>query len=323
MTAPVATAPAEVVDRAGTVASGAWLWAIAGATAMGAVAELVVLRVFTRTIVHIPGASAASPVLSAIAEIGRFAYYLSCVLLAATVVLLVAVSATRHATVGTAALVTFAVAAIGARAGVLGDGSVGVASLAAAVALGAAAVCTLDARPRLPVALFSGAFALGAFDALVSEGVVPVGGSGALRVVSEALAVAAAVTSLLLLRTLPDHRNVALGIAAGIGVVAMLIANSWTTTILMLWNFGLAGTLPWVLYGAAFGALACTLVALVRRADYHRAIGVALLFTGGIGLHSTYQTGLVIAGLALLGSPTSRRGLARPIGAASRGSASP
>jgi hypothetical protein len=32
------------------------------------------------------------------------------------------------------------------------------------------------------------------------------------------------------------------------------------------------------------------------------AVGILLLFAGGIGLHSTYQTGLVLAGLALLGT---------------------
>lgn len=310
MTAPAATAPTAVADRVASVGSAPWLWSVAGATAVGAGVELVALRVFTRTIIHIPGASAMSPVLSVVAEIGRFAYYLSCVLLAATLVLVLvaaAKTACSRTLAGTAVLVTFGTAAIGARFGIVGDGTTSAATLAAAVALGVVAVGVVEPRARLPVAVFAGAFALAAFDALVSGGVVTVGRGGALRLVSEVLVVSAAVMSPLLLSARPDRRSVTVGVVAGVVVVAMLTANSWTTTILMLWNFGLAGTLPWVLYGTAFGALACALVALIRSGDRQRVIVVALLFAGGIGLHSTYQSGLVIAGLALLGLGGARR----------------
>lgn len=309
MSVPGVAAPTAVVDRAAAGAPTTWLWPVAAATAAGAGVELVVLRIFTRTIIHIPGASGASPVLSLTADIGRFAYYLSCVLLTATVALLVVASATAASTramIGAAATATFAAAAIGARVGVVGHDTAGVSALAAAVVLGLVATPTLERRARIPVVAFSGAFALAAFDELVGEGVTTAGGGTELRLVAEVLAVVAAVTSPLLLRVRPDRRSIGVGLVAGVVVVAMLTANSWTTTILMLWNFGLAGTLPWVLYGAAFGALSCTFVSLVRDADRGRAIALALLFAGGIALHSTYQTGLVIAGLALLGSEAER-----------------
>jgi hypothetical protein len=305
MSVPGVAAPTAVVDRAMSVATDAWLWPVAATAAVGAGLELVVLRIFTRTIIHIPGASGVSPVLEVTADIGRFTYYLSCVLLIVTIALLLVASATAASTramVGAAAIATFATAAIGARVGAVGHDTAGAAALAAAVVLGLVATRTLERRAQIPVVAFSGAFALAAFDELAGEGFTTAGGGTELRLVAEVLAVVAAVTSPLLLRVRPDRRSIGIGLLAGVVVVAMLTANSWTITILMLWNFGLAGTLPWVLYGAAFGALSCTFVSLIRDGDRERAIALALLFAGGIGLHSTYQTGLVIAGLALLGS---------------------
>jgi len=311
MSAPGVAAPTAVVDRAAVATPTTWLWPVAAATAAGAGVELVVLRIFTRTIIHIPGASGLSPVLSVTADVGRFAYYLSCVLLIVTIALLLVTSVTAASTramVGAAAIATFATAAIGARVGAVGHDTAGVAALAAAVALGLVATGTLERRSRIPVVAFSGAFALAAFDELIGEGFATAGGGTGLRLVAEVLAVVAAVTSPLLLRVRPDRRSIGIGLIAGVALVAMLTANSWTITILMLWNFGLAGTLPWVLYGAAFGALSCTFVSLIRDGDRERAVALALLFAGGIGLHSTYQTGLVIAGLALLGSAAARLG---------------
>ena len=311
MSGPDVAAPTAAVDRAAVGTPTTWLWPVAAATAAGAGVELVVLRIFTRTIIHIPGASGLSPVLSVTADIGRFAYYISCVLLIVTIALLVVVlasAASTRATVAAAATATFAAASIGARVGLVGHDTVGVAALAAAVVLGLVSVRTLERRARMPIAAFSGAFALAAFDELVGQGFTTAGGSTGLRVVAEVLAVVAALTSPLLLRARPDRHSIGVGLVGGVVVVMMLTANSWTTTILMLWNFGLAGTLPWVLYGAAFGALACTFAALVRSGDRQRAIVVALLVAAGIGLHSTYQSGLAVAGLALLGSATARLG---------------
>jgi hypothetical protein len=303
MSVPGVAAPTAGVDRTAAGTPTTWLWSVAAATAAGAGVELVVLRIFTRTIIHIPGASGLSPVLSVTADIGRFAYYFSCVLLIVTIVLLVVVLATAASTraiVAAAATAMFAAASIGARVGLVGHDTVGVAALAAAVVLGLVSVRTLERRARMPIAAFSGAFALAAFDELVGQGFTTAGGGTGLRLVVEVLAVVAALTSPLLLRARPDRHSIGVGLVGGVVVVMMLTANSWTTTILMLWNFGLAGTLPWVLYGAAFGALACTFAALVRSGDRQRAIVVALLFAAGIGLHSTYQSGLAVAGLALL-----------------------
>jgi hypothetical protein len=80
-----------------------------------------------------------------------------------------------------------------------------------------------------------------------------------------------------------------------------LAANSSTTKILLLWNFGLPGALPAIAYGLALGAFACTMAVLWRGGDRLAVAALALLVAGGIGLHSTYQSALVVTGLAVLG----------------------
>jgi hypothetical protein len=80
----------------------------------------------------------------------------------------------------------------------------------------------------------------------------------------------------------------------------MLLGGAATTKILMLWNFGLSGALPSILYAAAAGALGLTVVALARQRRGLAVAGVALVAIGGIGLHSTYQSGLAVVGLAAL-----------------------
>lgn len=301
MSVLVSTDPDPQVSRRRLASATVWLWPFAGATAVSAAIELGVLRVFTRTIIHIPGASDVSPVLSAIAEVGRLAYYVTCVLLIGLLVLAVARStvATPRTLVVPAAILVFGIAAGGARAGVVGDGTVAVGVMVAVVTLGVVAASPRAPLARLPILAFSAAFSMVALDALVGGGVVAVGRDGALRTAGEALAVGAAIASPLVLRARPGRRSVVLGFGAGALTVALLMANSSTTTILMLWNLGFAGTFPWVVYGIAAGALTCTLVELVRAGDRRGATVIALLVAGGIGLHSTYQSGLVIAGLAL------------------------
>ena len=291
-------------------AATAWLWPFAGATAVSAALELGVLRVFTRTIIHIPGASSVSPALSLIAEVGRLAYYVTCVLLVGLLVLVVVRStlATSRTLLVAAVIVIFGITAAGARAGIVGDGTVAVGVLIAAVTLGAIAATSRGPVARLPIAAFSVAFTIAALDALVAGGVLTIGRAGGLRTVGETLAVIAAIVSPLALRARPDRRSIMLGGGAGVLVIVLLVANSSTTNILMLWNLGLTGIFPWIVYGAAVGSLTCTVAALMRSGGYRGVVVVALLIAGGIGLHSTYQSGLVIAGLALLGLGGEGRG---------------
>jgi len=297
----VSVRPTPLAERVRTAAA-PWLWPVAGATAVSAALELGVLRVFTRTIIHIPGAGDVSPVLSAIAELGRLAYYVTCVLLIGLLALIAFRSslASSRSLVVTTVIVVFGVAALGARTGIVGDGTVAVGVLVAAITLGVIAAAPLPPTARVAIAAFSAAFALTALDAMVGGGVVRIGRDGALRAAGETLALLAAIASPFVLRARPDRRSVVLGGAAGLLAVVLLVANSSTANILMLWNLGLTGIFPWVFYGAAVGALTCTVAASMHSGDRRAVVVIALLVAGGLGLHSTYQSGLVIAGLALL-----------------------
>jgi hypothetical protein len=57
-------------------------------------------------------------------------------------------------------------------------------------------------------------------------------------------------------------------------------------------------------YSPPAGTLTYTVVASARIGAYPVAVGLLLLGLGGIGLQSTYQTGLVVAGLALIAGAT-------------------
>jgi hypothetical protein len=125
---------------------------------------------------------------------------------------------------------------------------------------------------------------------------------------AEALAVAAALTMPLLVDGHGGRRALAWGLGAALMTSGALLANGSTTRILLLWSFGLAGYLPSLVYGAAVGAVVYVLVALRRKGDRTLAWGLAFLFMGGIGLHSSYQSALVLAGLTVLGPATSGPG---------------
>lgn len=56
--------------------------------AVSVLVELLLLRTATRTLIHIPGIAGFESPVRAIAEVGRFAYYLAVVSLVATLVIL-------------------------------------------------------------------------------------------------------------------------------------------------------------------------------------------------------------------------------------------
>ena len=307
MTAPGATLPAARERTAGPGLAGA-LSPVLGATALAAalvaVVELSVLRIFTRTIVHIPGARDVSPALSVIADFGRFAYYLSCVMVIATIGVLLATFAARdsaRAALALGSLGVFVAAASGARLGLVGDGATSATVVASVLGMGFVTAWDLAPRARVVVAGFVAAFVLAGFDALAGTGLPTIADRGALRLASEVLAVGAVACSPLLARTRPDRVSLVVGVVTGTAVMGSLATNASTTKILLLWNFGLPGALPAIAYGLALGAFACTIALLWRGGDRLTVAALALLVAGGIGLHSTYQSALVVTGLALLG----------------------
>lgn len=277
------------------------------ATALAAAVELVILRIFTRTAIHIPGVADLRAIFVPISEVGRFAFYLAAVLLTVTLALL-AVDVGRKrsmaAYLGAGGLALFLSAAVTARIGAADDLNLDVSTVAALLLLSPWALGGLPGRSRFTGVLLVSALVL---TSLVGTEQAMTGVGGGLgdwtwpTLVGEMLAVGAAAAAPLIVGRTRTRSAPMWGAVIGGMVFFGLLANASTVKILLLWNFGLAGYLPSILYGVAAGAVAYTIVGLRAADRMSEAAAVALLVMGGVGLHSTYQTGLVLAGLALLG----------------------
>ena len=270
-----------------------------------ALVEFVVLRLFTRTAIHLPGIEHVSGPYTVLAETGRLAYFMATLLL---VLLLVGwmVSQPRlrtpAAALATTAVLAFLLSAGLGRAGVLDQRTLALVSLAVVVALAPWAARACGGGRALPLAFFAAAFVLSAAYAVGQTGGATAPGflaDSTLLVVAEGMALAFALSTVLFVRGL-DRRAATIGTLVGVVVLGSLLTNGAATKILALWSFGLAGYFPAVVYGAAAGTLTYTVIATVRLGTYPLAVGLLLLGLGGIGLQSTYQTGLVVAGLALI-----------------------
>ncbi|MGZ5212264.1 MAG: hypothetical protein ACXWDU_01910 [Actinomycetota bacterium] len=277
------------------------------ATVLAAGVELVILRVFTRTAIHIPGFADLRSVYVPISEAGRSAFYVAVVLLMVTLVLIVDHLYRRGAVVaraGAAGVALFLIVAAIARIGGVDGMTLDGATLLALLLLAPWALGGAHGRSRFPTIVLVMAFVfsalIGTEQALAGSGRMFGGGSW-LALAGEVLAVGAAVATPLLVGRVRSRPALAWGAAVGGSIYAGLLVNASTVKILLLWNFGLAGYLPSILYGIAAGAVTYTIVAMRASGRRTSAVGMALLFMGGIGLHSTYQTGLVLAGLMLLG----------------------
>lgn len=103
------------------------------------------------------------------------------------------------------------------------------------------------------------------------------------------------------------------GAAVTAGVVtAVLVAAAFATgaspiSILVLWNLGVPGWLPGIAYAVALGGVVTALWSAAVTGPRQTAIGIVLLVAGGVGMISTYQTGLVLAAVLFLGDVQHRR----------------
>ncbi|MCC7078290.1 MAG: hypothetical protein IT198_14300 [Acidimicrobiia bacterium] len=293
----------------------AGLWRDAfGALAVVVLVELLVLRLGTRTFIHIPGLDAAAGPLSAVSDFGRFAYYLSVALLLAALLVAGSALAGSRNTASRMGLAGIVLLVVGGCAGLAGMPIFStIATLTAVMLCAPAAACVSRARLYVVGAFVVGfmAFGLHALTQIASQA-----GLGSLRVTwllgfGEIATTVFAVATPLLVRStktassgrLRSHGADLWAIGAGVGlavlVAALRLSGTATGQILSLWNFGLAGFLPGVLYVAAAGSLAYSGVALFRAGRRGEAAALALLVAGGAGMHSTYQSGLVVAGLVL------------------------
>jgi len=285
---------------------------LVAATVLAGAAELLVLRLFTRTAVHVPGLSAFATPYAVVAGIGRFAYYAAALLLIATLCVLAWDAARRRTRRGiaiAAALLLFLGASALARADLAPDGlldlvTVGAVAIIAVSGITSPATRYADMPRRGSVTLFAGAFlAASLYGIAQGDGSAP----SWLLPLSELLFLVWCLGALLLTPRRIDRVAAAGGIAVVASVLGALAASEATVKVLLLWNFGVAGLFPAWSYALAFGVFAYALVAVLRAGRSDAGIALALLAIGGVGLHSTYQTGMVLLGLTLLGLERSAR----------------
>jgi len=283
------------------------VWWLVRATALAGAAELLLLRLLTRTAVHIPGIATLGGPYLVVAELGRFAYYLAAVLLSLTLVGLAWVLARRaspDALTGAASLLLFLGAALAARAGLIGDALLAPISVLAVEVVMLAGATRPGAARRARALLFGSAFLVSSayvlFQANATGNYASTANFAWLLPIGEFIVLAWCVEAPLLLRRRPDRASMMWGIAVALATLIALRMGEATTKILLLWNLGLAGYLPDPAYALAFGMLAYALSRAVRSGRPSLATAFGLLIVGGLGLHSTYQTGFVLAGLAVL-----------------------
>jgi hypothetical protein len=278
---------------------------LVGWLALASALELLVLRTFTRTAIHIPGLEDYATPYRAVAFGARYAYFLAVVLLVA---LLPCAALALWRTGGWSARAlgagvgVFVLAAAAALAGA-DRVAVDAVTVGAVVFAAAAAVATGGRGRALALGCFGAAFALsGVYSLIQGMGIaVPAHQQQWLLSGVEVLGVGAALTLPFMVRERLPSASLYAAIAAGLVTFGMFLSGGGATArILLLWNEGLTGLLPAAVYAAAAAAVAATVVALLSQRDLTRAAGVTLLISGGIGLHSTYQSGLVLIALVVL-----------------------
>jgi len=281
---------------------------VAAGLALASAIELLILRTFTRTAIHIPGIETLREPYELVSLGGRYAYYVSVVLL------LVALPGIAWQLWGRGtplwrgigiSLAAFALLSAMAAFGIADRFALDI-TAAGAIATVTVAGAALTRRAALaaPAGLFAAAFVLSSTHTIAQtasqEGLASIETGWALTT-AEVLGAAFALATPLLV-----SKNLGRGPALiGMGValvtwVAFLGNGGNTARFLLLWSEGLSGVLPSVVYAAAAGCMAATIAALLRMRNVAGAAGLVLLVTGGIGLHSTYQSGLAITGMALL-----------------------
>lgn len=285
-----------------SVRVGTWLaWAVT--------AELILLRMGTRTAVHIPGIEAIAGPYTVVATAARITFAAAIVL--CVVLLGVAFRDLWHAgRDGRVAAGGLGVFVAGAACALLGA-PVLVADVATLVAVVVIAPFAVGRRPRRQAVFWWCVLLVvlvGAVPALTEAAAAA--GLGTIRPTwlagpVEIAAVAVALASPMLTGSSTSRRAGIIGVVAAVVVGAAFVFGPSTTKILVLWNFGLSGWLPAAAYGLAAGCLAHTLVRLVETGRGREGLGLFLVVAGGVGLASTYQSaimlcGLVVAGIAVL-----------------------
>lgn len=287
---------------------------LAGMLGVAALAEFFLLRTGTRTLIHIPGLGRFEAPIEILAEVGRLAYYLAVVLLVLTLGYL----AGRQLSTGTSSglwigglVGGFLLVAFLARLGLMSSAMAGWLSLAL---LGGLTLLLWQGARWIPVGLFSLSSIAAGWSVLGQGDGGGLSGSAVdtLIVLAEITLLSAALTSPLLMGHRPTGSSlVAGGMAALVTALAFATGGS-TLSILVLWNIGVPGWLPGLAYALGVGALTTAVWLGVSSGARLRVIALVLLLAGGVGVISTYQTGLVFAALLVIGEAQARRGSVAP-----------
>ena len=278
-----------------------------GMLALAVAIEFAILRVLTRTAIHIPALDTVQGPYKAVAAGGEYAYFVAVALIGPAMAIAVARLFQRRAPVRYLAafgIVLFAVPSV-----LAWFGSEDLLVLDAGTMAGVVALCgaaTLLERRRLatvPVLCFAVAFTLSgaytAIPALAAHGGA-ISQPGWLLNGAELFGLAFALSTPLLIPNAVDRVSRWASLTVGAVVLLAFLGNGSTTRFLLLWNAGLSGIVPGLGYAAAAAALTLAGVSLYRQEFRLASAGLLLIVAGGIGLHSTYQSSLVIAGLAAL-----------------------
>lgn len=278
---------------------------LVAALASAAIVELFILRTFTRTAIHIPAMSALQTPYDVLAFAGRYAYYVAVALLLIALPALAAALLRDRRAGGRAAAGGIGLFLVSAGASASGIGNPVMTDAAALLAFTLLLGATAGRRRGgafLPMAMLGAAFLAGGgftlLQAAAQEGMANVDAPWLLTLAEYSGCLFALAMPFAVGRR-PDRASLVIGAVIGaIALGSFSAGGGATARILLLWNEGLSGSLPGVVYAAAAAALAVTLVSLARSSQVMAAMGLALLVSGGLGLHNTYQTGLVISGLA-------------------------
>ena len=275
---------------------------ISGLLGIAVLGELVLLRVGTRTLVHIPGLGRYEAPISILAELGRFAYYLAVVCLVTTLTLLayqgLRIRTPRFVVIGIGVL-GFLAAAWAGRLGLISASIVGWSSIAVLVMVCAA---SWGGRRTIPIVFFVVGWVAAGWTVLGQGAGGGLSGTqvDGFMLAAEVSLTLSAITVPLLLKGPPSKPAILAGLGAAVVSAGAFVSGSSTLAILVLWNLGVPGWLPGLAYSLALGSLVATLWSAYSSGQRSTAIGLVLLAAGGIGTISTYQTGLVLTGVLLL-----------------------
>lgn len=268
-------------------------------------AELFLLRTATRTLIHIPAIGDVETPIRVVAEAGRFAYYLAVVSVTVTLAILgfrhVRSAVPRRVVAGVATLAFLLIAAVGRLEGVPPHraGWLTLVVLVVVTSMGWRGIGSIPVGLFVLGSVAAGWSSLGQF-----------AGSGLtgaqvdmLVLAAESLLVLAGATAPLLLGRAPTRSALLAGAGATVLVAAAFAGGASTFSIMVLWNLGVPGWLPGIAFALAFGGIVTAGWSAMASGDRGTAIGIVLLLGGGVGLISTYQTGLALAAILLLAEP--------------------